>query len=233
MDEERLSSEDERRLLAIFEQSSLNDYPNPDRVGCPGTPFLKRLATKRKSIPLTVPGLNHVTHCSPCFREFRDFRDQAGRRQRLIRVAAIAAMILVVAGLSLYFMTGGYDVFRKHGGTQSPVVAANLNLKDFVLLRGLPRPETAGPEEARVLHRGNLLLTVTLPLASEPGNYEFEVLRDPDRPLAFGKGEARSQNGLTVASVKLDLSEISPGAYFWGIRRKSQAWAYCPIRIIP
>ena len=77
------------------------------------------------------------------------------------------------------------------------------------------------------------LSTVTLPLASEPGNYEFEVLRDPDRPLAFGKGEARSQNGLTVASVKLDLSEISPGAYFWGIRRKSQAWAYCPIRIIP
>src|SRR5215472_13905355 len=132
MSEERLSPEDERRLLGIFEQSSLNDYPNPDRVGCPGTPFLKRLATNRKSIPLTDPGLNHVTHCSPCFREFRDFRDQSRHRQRLVvRVAATVATILLVAGLSLYFMTGEYDAFRKHGGTQSPVVAANLNLKDF------------------------------------------------------------------------------------------------------
>ena len=233
MDEERLSSEDERRLLGMFEQSSLNDYPNPERIGCPGSAFLKKLATDRTSIPLPDPNLSHVTHCSPCFREFREFREQARRRKRFNRVATLAAMTLVVAGLSLYFGTGGHSPFETHGGDHVPVVAANLNLKDFVLLRGLAESEAAGPEQTRVLHRGNLALTITLPLASEPGTYEFEVVRDPDKPLAFAKGEARTQNGLAVATVKLDISGLPSGAYFWGIRRESQAWAYCPIRIIP
>ena len=41
-------------LLEVFEQSSLQDYPNPDRIGCPGQPFLRKLAFDRKSIPFVM-----------------------------------------------------------------------------------------------------------------------------------------------------------------------------------
>ena len=230
MDEETLLPEDERRLLNLFEQSSLHDYPNPEREDCPGTPFLRKLAADRKSIPIDHPDLTHVTHCSPCFREFIDFRQQVRHRKRLDRAAAFVGIILAI-GLTVYFATSGRGRFR----TQSNGAAeftAKLDLKDFVVLRGLPETNTPALTGLRELRRGRLALTVTLPLASAPGDYEFEVLREPGKPLAFAKGEAQNQNGLTTVFVRLDLSAILPGGYFWGIRRDSQEWAYCPVRVI-
>ena len=230
MDEEKLLPEDERRLLDIFGQSSLHDYPNPERKDCPGTPFLRKLAADRKSIPIDHPDLTHVTRCSPCFREFLHFRKQVRRRKWLNYATAVASVILAI-GLAVYFAIGGRSRFRPQIHSSSEF-AAKLDLKDFVVLRGLPENSASAMTGLRELRRGRLALTVTLPLASEPGTYEFEVVREPGKPLAFTKGEGRNLNGLTTVFVRLDLSAIPPGGYFWGIHRDSQEWAYCPVRII-
>ena len=110
-------------------------------------------------------------------------------------------------------------------------MAAKLDLKDFVVLEVCGK-QCFAMTGLRELHRGKLALTVTLPVASEPGTYEFEVVREPGKPLAFTKGEARTRNGLTTVFVELDLSAIQPGGYFGGMHRDSQEWAYCPVRII-
>src|ERR1700690_1190881 len=106
MDEEKLSPQEERRLLEMFERSSLNDYPNPEREGCPGTAFVRKLAFDRKSIPVRHPDLTHVARCSPCFREFLAYRKQAARRKMLKRVGALAAMVLLAIGLGVFFAGG-------------------------------------------------------------------------------------------------------------------------------
>src|SRR4051794_27074533 len=97
MDEEKLPPDLERQLLDSFEQAALRDYPNPERIGCPGTEFLRSLAADRRSISVRDPRLSHVTHCSPCFREFAAFRDESAKRRQRKRLSLIAAGIVAVA----------------------------------------------------------------------------------------------------------------------------------------
>ena len=231
MPDEHLSGEDERRLLEVFEQSSLQDYPNPDRMGCPGRPFLRTLAFDRKSIPITDPNLTHVTRCSPCFREFRDFREQARRRSRATRASAIAAIVLLAVGLSFYFVsrrTGNVN----GSGSSGPYQTASLDLKSFVLPRGAEAPESGSTAETLQLPRRKLSLTITLPLASPPGPYEVQVLKAIENPLAAASGDAQAQNGATAMVVKLDLSTFTPGKYLLGIRRQSRDWTYYSIGVL-
>src|SRR4051795_7641951 len=116
MAEEHLSPEEERKILDLLEKSALADYPNPDRVGCPGTAFLRRLAYNRESIPVGHRGLDHLTHCSPCFAEFVEFRTQARRRKLLMRSAAALAAIVVAA-------VAGWYTLRPRRVVPPPVVA--------------------------------------------------------------------------------------------------------------
>ena len=50
MADDSLTPEQERAILDLFEKASLNDYPNPERIGCPGDDFLKQLVRNRRSI---------------------------------------------------------------------------------------------------------------------------------------------------------------------------------------
>jgi len=225
MPAEQLPDEDERRLLDMFEQSSLHDYPNPDRIGCPGQDFLRQLAFNRQSISVSDPRLDHITHCSPCYRDYVDFRAQARRRIRPTHKAAIAAIVLVALGFGFYLAS------RQSGKprwTANNLLyqSANLNLKDVVLPRGAPVTESGPSAETQQLPRQRLSLTITLPLASPVGSYDVQVLREIDKPLAAASGQARLENGLTLLIVKLDLSALPPGKYLVGIRRESRDWVY-------
>jgi hypothetical protein len=75
MTDDLLTPEQQHAILNLFEQASLNDYPNPGRLGCPGENFLKQIVRDRNSVELTDERLKHVARCSPCFREFVAFRD--------------------------------------------------------------------------------------------------------------------------------------------------------------
>jgi hypothetical protein len=173
MDEEKLSPQEERRLLEVFGQSSLNDYPNHEREGCPDTAFVRKLAFDRKSIPIRHPDLTHVARCSPCFREFLAYRKQAARRRILKRAGALAAMVFLAVGLGVFFTGGLGRLSQPHDS--GAYVAANLDLRNLVVLRGIPESTSTPAAELSRLPRHRLALTITLPLASQAGRYEVEV----------------------------------------------------------
>lgn len=229
MAEEHLSPEEERRILEIFERSALTDYPNPDRVGCPGTAFLRRLAFDRKSIPLGHSGIDHLTHCSPCFAEFLEFRNQARRRKQLVR-AAVAAAAVVVA------LVGVWYTLRPRPVVPPPVVATNrpdpfqdfrINLQN----RSVPRGDRTPAEKPLAVPRQHLRLSIELPLASEPGLYEAQILSSPDHPLVQSSGTATMNDGLTVLRIEMDLRSVPSGKYFLGFRRPPWDWTYIPIAL--
>jgi hypothetical protein len=229
MDEEKLSPQEERRLLEMFEQSSLEDYPNPDREGCPETAFVRKLAFDRKSIPIRHPDLTHVARCSPCFREFLAYRKQAARHRILKRVAALAAIVLLAIGLGVFSTAGSGNLF--HQRDSGAYVTAHLDLRNFLVLRGIPDSGSTPATESPRLPRHRLTLTVTLPLASQAGRYEVEVQRDTGKPLAIASGYARIESGLTLMSLKIDLSNLLPGEYVVAIRRTGRDWSYYPVRV--
>src|ERR1700761_187381 len=109
MDEEKQSTEEERRLLEMFQRAALNDFPNPQRADCPGMNFLRRLAHDRKSISLSDPALTHIARCSPCFREYRALRDNGGKPTISLKLLAMASIGIVVLSLGVLFFTHSFE----------------------------------------------------------------------------------------------------------------------------
>ena len=65
------------RLQRAVQEAILRDYPNPEKIGCPGSAVIREVAFREE---LTKDAAwEHITHCSPCYAEFLQFK--AGWRQ--------------------------------------------------------------------------------------------------------------------------------------------------------
>src|SRR5581483_9537071 len=166
MTEEHRTPEQRRATLELLEKSALTDYPNPDRIGCPGSAFLKTLATDRKSILISDSRLEHVARCSPCFGEFVKYRDAAKHRitsrRAFIGVGAAAAAALAAFAIR---------------STLGPMHLQYAHAEIDLLNAGAQRGADSEPSSARVdLPRKPLELAITPPYASPAGEYEVQVL---------------------------------------------------------
>lgn len=60
----------QKTLLRYVKKSLENDFPNPNRVGCPSESLLAQHAAR----PYKHPWIsNHVSRCSPCYRLYGRF----------------------------------------------------------------------------------------------------------------------------------------------------------------
>jgi hypothetical protein len=226
MDDEQLTSKQDRRMLELLEEAALNDYPNPDRIGCPGTDFLKRLATDRRSISLSDPALDHVASCSPCFREFAGYRDRAKRAKVTRRVAIATGAAFVVAG-----GTAGFRVVTGKA-KQTPATEESYEDRDFDMFndgpeRGAADGQSASPD----LPRKRLNLHLTLPFASPEGDYEVQVMGPNGATGVKASGTAHIVKGKTLLRIRLDLTKLQPNTYTLAIRRIPYDWTSKPVRI--
>ena len=209
MNEEGLTPEQRRTTLELFEKAALNDYPNPERLGCPGSEFLRRLANDRKSIPLSDPRLEHVARCSPCFGEFVQYRDYVKHRVTARRavIGLVAAAAAAIAGLAVKATIGPAHVEYEH---------AEINL----LASGAQRGANSQPTTAATsLPRKPLDLAITLPFASPTGQYEVQVLHNNGSPTGLkASGDAELSDGRTILRVRLNVSSLPPDDYELGYR---------------
>ena len=218
MNNEQKLTEEERKLLELFSRSALNDYPNPERIGCPGGAFLRQLATNRKSIPITDARLDHVVHCSPCFQEFSAFKDQASkvpekehpqRFLRLLPYAAAAAVLLIPTA----WLMRDHGVFTPMGYGSARGRAMMMNFAVASIDRGATENSSV-PAAVQEYPREPLTLSIGLPRGSEGGSYQFELRRPIDGVVVVrGSGTATISKGLTTFSLWLDLSKIPAGTY--------------------
>jgi hypothetical protein len=213
-------------MLKLLEEAALNDYPNPERIGCPGTDFLKRLATDRRSISLSDPALDHVPTCSPCFREFAEYRDRANRAKMTRRAAIATGSTLLLVGVLAAFRA----LIGRFKQTQSTEEA--YEHRDFDMFNDGPeRGVDDGQQHTQALPRKRLDLLITLPFASPEGNYEVQVM-GPTGPTGLkASGPAHIVKGKTLLSIRLDLTRLQPDTYKLGIRRIPYDWASHPVQI--
>src|SRR5215471_11921248 len=77
----------------------LRDFPNPQRIGCPGADILKRITSHEMPFSEAEKWLDHLGSCGPCYADFKRFREALEwRRRRMLLVAA--AGILVAAAVT-------------------------------------------------------------------------------------------------------------------------------------
>jgi hypothetical protein len=66
----------EKELLDAFDRVVHEDFPNPQRVACPGREILLKLAQQVTDAQLAGQ-LDHVRQCAPCFDELKELRQKA------------------------------------------------------------------------------------------------------------------------------------------------------------
>lgn len=217
MDDGRLTREQHRQMLELLEQAALHDYPNPERKGCPGEDFLKRLASDRSSINLDDSRLTHVARCSPCYGEFATYR-RSERKRLMTRRALLAAGGVAAAGIAVI------GVRTSHTPTSENWLHEAIDLSENQVTRGTS--SNTIPARSRInLPAKRLDLTITLPFASPEGDYEIDVLDSKGKQYGVHTtGRALLKDGRTLLYVRLDLSSLRPDPYQIGIRRVPYNW---------
>lgn len=69
----------EKELLDAFDRIIHEDFPNPQRSGCPGRGALSKLAEAAGQVQQTRL-LAHIRQCAPCFDELKELRREAGNQ---------------------------------------------------------------------------------------------------------------------------------------------------------
>jgi hypothetical protein len=215
------------RLKDTVQQTILQNFPNPERKGCPADAVVREVAERRDLIE--DDAWQHITHCSPCYATFLQFKDEFRARRRRRGLGIIAGAIAFVA------LAGAFAIYEvRDGSEQASVeshdsyVAATLDLRDSSSQRGADTSPTAHPIPS--LHRQKLDLTIDLPFGSEPGKYEIQ-LRQGGQALFTAEATAVWNRGNAELHVKLDLSKVAPGEYILAIRQPLLSWVENPIML--
>jgi hypothetical protein len=216
-------------IQQLLQQAMLNNCPNPERRGCPGTTVLREVAGRQR--PVRDAHWEHVTHCSPCFQEFLELRnDLTATRKRLVRRNRILLVsALVVAGIA------GALTWRGPAKPVAPITIAeatsDVDMRPFSAIRGGSQQQSS-EQYAGILSRKRNRLNVILPVGAEEGNYEVRLMdNDLQSVIASGKAPASFVDHTVRLSITFDLSEVSPGPYVISSRRDGGGWMTSPVLI--
>jgi len=213
---------EEKRILDLLNRGLSRDFPNPQRIGCPGSAILKSIALHKLPLAEADPWLEHFSACSPCFQEFSEIRKQAAghRKQTQMWLAAAAMVLLAVAGWM-------WVRSRPTGQTAAVVV---LDLRGRSIARGGNPSETSQPPLE--VPRSARSLNLELPIGSNEGAYDVALLNPSGAELFRASATAKLEDHIVVLRANVDLAGVSPGAYFLGIRQPGLEWTRFSIRLL-
>lgn len=219
---ERRSNVADQRLFDIFRQGLAKEFPNPDRIGCPGPTLLRDIARRRATLTETTPWLDHLSSCSPCFQDFTEFRKQfVGQRRNMQMWLAAAAVLL--------FATAGWLWVRTRPSVQTTATAV-LDLRERSVARGESPADTGQPPLQ--IPRGAKHMIVDLPIGSKEGIYDVALLDETGTEVLRAAGAAQLENHVVILRADVDLASVHPGSYFLGIRQSGLEWTRFSVRVL-
>ena len=218
---ESQSNAADKRLLDILRQGLTTEFPNPERIGCPGNALLKGIAQGKVSLTEAEPWLDHLGSCSPCFREFKEFRRQSTNQRRRVLTLVATAAVLVSA-------VGGWLWVQARHSVQTTETAV-LDLRERSVARG-QNPSDTGQAPLEIPRTAKHLV-LDLPIGSKEGPYDVGLLTGSGDQLLSATGMAELHDHITGLRVDVDLGSIRPGEYSLGVRQPSLEWTRYPIRV--
>lgn len=202
-------------------------YPNPGRIACPDPATFDKL--KSREIPFDDAVWKHIEHCSPCYCQFAEIRDRLFKEERkrdIRRATRIGLIIFLFLALGASFY-----IWQRTRTSEQRTVASNhreaavLNFEDGSELRGMPGEKPSRPASGvQHLPRNQLNLTVYLPLGSQEGIYELEMVSPRSQTVWRVQGQASIKDGLTSVPVSGDLRNVPIGQYKFRFRKPGETW---------
>jgi hypothetical protein len=214
-------SKDEQRILDVLERGLSREFPNPDRIGCPGSAVLRGIAFHKLRLAEVHQWMDHLSTCSPCYQEFTQLRKQSVTQRRHLQVwlAAAAVVILTVTG---------WLWVRTHLAVQGPETAV-LDLRSISVTRGESSPQTNFP--TLEVRRSAKHLVLDLPIGSAEGSYDLALESESGTQLLSATGTAQLHDGVVVLRADVQFRDVSPGVYVLGLRQPGLEWVWYRVRI--
>jgi hypothetical protein len=210
------------RIQRDIQSAILENYPNPDRNGCPGRPVVEGFARNPEQITAdddVNPESNwyHITHCSPCYAEFLELRT-AFRKQRIqqrsTRRAIIRTALVVIAGGVGWFVV---DRDRPR--------SVEIDFEKYISTRG---PADTGSQGPLTLPSGRLHIRLRLPKDSAKGLYSVQLSKEPGVAPFFSTTASTVSEGSSQVLVFDAKIAASPGNYTLAVRGDHRGvWRYC------
>lgn len=229
--------EDNARFEREIDEVLSNANPNPARTGCPPRAVLSELARHKRG--LEDPAWQHLLKCSPCYRDFLAFLKDSARpaasallpwRDR--RLASVAIAVVLVAAF------GGFWLSRRpaeplaarsgSSASSSPTLHAEIDLRKYSVTRS---EQDVGVPPPIQLPADVVDLTLLLPVGSEPGDYDVQLL---DRDLvsrASARGMGERTKFIVIVKATVDLRRVSAGNYQLALRRAGESWRLYPAQV--
>jgi hypothetical protein len=231
---------DFRDFVRIVQQTALQAYPNPDRIGCPDPREIHEIAIQEwpSEHPLFR---SHVAQCSPCIAAVLEERTRfqrekkKHRRRIIIASAAFAAVACSVAVAFLLVRTEPSKriLERAHTAAQPPIPtptpvlpeAARNPIEVALDVRSASPTRSAGQRQVPLFSVPAAFanLRMTLPLGMEAGPYDVVIQSSDGQNVINARGEATMTAGTTVLKVAIDLSRLAPGEYAFLYRHLNEA----------
>jgi hypothetical protein len=221
LDDQDEFSKDEQHILDVLERGLSREFPNPDRIGCPGSAVLRGIASHKLRLAEVHQWLDHLSACTPCYQEFTELRKQAVTHRRRVQVwlAAAAVVILTVAG---------WLWVRIHYAVQGPETAV-LDLRGISVTRGETSPQTNLPPLE--VQRSATHLVLDLPIGSAEGTYDLALLSESGAQLLSATGATQLQDRVVVLKADIDVRDVRAGVYLLALRQPGAEWSRYPVRV--
>ena len=213
---------EEKRVLDLLTQGLSREFPNPQRVGCPGSAVLRGIAFRKLRLPEVDRWLVHLSSCSPCYQEFTELREEAASQHRRAQAWIAVAAVLILA-------VGGWLWVRIHHSVPPPVTAV-LDLREISVARG-QNPSETNQQPLEISHSAKHLI-LDLPIGSKEGSYDVALLSESGSQIQTASGTAQLQNHVVTLRADIDVSSVRPGLYLLAIRQPGLEWTRYPVRVM-
>lgn len=219
-------------LFAKMQEDVLNNYPNPERIGCFDQATLRTFVETPGKLDLSDRKYLHIFECAECTRELIELR--RAREERLegtmdilppssrdgwfrwMNSKPLAAVALLCATAIIIAVSWRmYPVQSTHETETDLAVLETIDLSSRGVSRGIEQPLPISPVS---LPRKLIKLHLILPYFSPAGSYLITVGKETNSGAVEVKETsiAVAHGARTELSVQLDLRKIAPGSYYLG-----------------
>ena len=218
---------EERRLLELASDYVKSGFPNPERLGCPGSDALKSIALRHLKFPEAEDIVDHIATCSACFFEYNAIRRRL--RRRLVGGTALCCVVgLLLTALILRLTTPTRTHNEAIAHQSATAIKAVLDFRNRTVKRS-DREQNPGEPVAPHLKRVLLNLSINLPIGVEDGLYSVQFRNQFGQSVVNAEGTAAWDGSSETLVTAVDLRNLAPGEYTLAVRRGNSAWRVYPV----
>jgi hypothetical protein len=217
------SEDQDTALFKSLEQFVLDNYPNPQRIGCLPRAQLEALLDHPGSLNQKDVKYTHIMECAECTRDLIGLREARSQGAMKHHPNYRSVVFALCAGILIALLGGiwiGAHFRPQPAPTQLASAEQLVDLASVPSLRGDQRD--TGIEMLKDAGR----FIFELPPYTPPGKFHVSLLNKDQEEIVSTDTESRGDKGHLKLPVSLDISHLAAGEYRLALRSEHDTAPY-------